>query len=130
MHTFLLSGKDEQNLTCKVFFFTTKLNSGFLTSESLPVASPVVEPLVRIMNSPERTVDKKFVTHLQQIAFDLRGKVAEEKGQLLKEATQLTATMSHPPNNPFKRQKLQQISVQVSKAQQNFMDLKAHSSRG
>jgi hypothetical protein len=117
----LLSGKDEQNLTCKMLFFTTKLNSGFLTAESLPVASPVVEALVRVMNSPEPTLHKKFVTHLQHIAFDLRGKVAEEKGQLLKESTQLTATMSHPPNNPFKRQKLQQNSFQVSKA---------HSSRG
>lgn len=124
----LLSDKDEQNLTCTLN--PKPLNSGFLTAESLPVASPVAEPLVRVMNSPEPTLHKKFVTHLQHIASDLRGKVAEEKGQLLKESTPLTATMSHPPNNPFKRQKLQQNSFQVSKAQQNFINLKAHSSRG
>lgn len=128
MHMCLLSDKDEQNLTCTLN--PKPLNSGFLTAESLPVASPVAEPLVRVMNSPEPTLHKKFVTHLQHIASDLRGKVAEEKGQLLKESTPLTATMSHPPNNPFKRQKLQQNSFQVSKAQQNFINLKAHSSRG
>lgn len=130
VHMCLLRGEDEQNWTCTILFFTTNWDSAFLTSGSFPVASPVVEPPVRILNSPEPIVDKKFVTHLQHIASDLRGKAAEEKGQLLKESTQLIATISHPPNNPFKRQKLQQIGSQVSKTQQNYIDLEAHSSTG
>jgi outer membrane phospholipase A len=57
----------------------------------------------------------------------LGGKEVEVKNPFLKKSSQLIATISHLPNNPFKRQ---EISFQVSNAQQIFIDLEAHLSRG